>query len=153
MITPQALGFEFERRVHYFLQKIRQKVYTETDIKQKYSISGIDHMIRTNTITLCFQCKWQSKKISVSQTSYFIQCVNKMSRLVGQRCIGIFVSNQDFSPQSYKDISDENFRNENEFSGIYHEDIKKIKNRLMDLLYELKVFMYDEDGSTIMRIH
>ena len=153
MISPQAYGVKFEQRIQRHLQKIRQKVYNEKDIRDKYRISGIDHMININTVTLCFQSKWQAKSISTSQTNYFIQCVNKMSEIVGKKCIGVFISNQDFSLPSHKDISDENLRQKNEFSCIHHENIEKIKNRLMDLLYELKVFMYDKDGSTIMRIH
>ena len=153
MITPQALGFEFERRVHYFLQKIRQKVYTEKDIRSKYHISGIDHLLCIDMVILCFQCKWQSKSLTIRQTNDFIQCVNKMSEITGKKCIGVFVSNQDFSLPSHKAISDENLRQKNEFSCIHHENIEKIKNKLMDLLYGLKLFMYDKDGSTIMKLH
>ena len=52
----------------------------------------------------------------------------------------------------FQDISDENLRQKNEFSCIHHENIEKIKNKLMNLLYELQIFMY-EDGSTIMKIN
>ena len=53
----------------------------------------------------------------------------------------------------FQDISDENLRQKNKFSCIHHENIEKIKNKLMNLLYELQIFMYDEDGSTIMKIN
>ena len=41
MVSPQANGFIFEKYIHHFLCKSRQRVYTEKDIKSKYHISGL----------------------------------------------------------------------------------------------------------------
>ena len=109
-------------------------------------------MLYTGTFILCFQSKCQAKSISIRQTNDFIQCVNKISEITGKKCIGVFVSNRDLLLPSYKAISDENLRQKNEFSCIHHEKIEKIKNKLMNLLYELKIFIYDNDGSIIMRL-
>jgi len=78
------------------------------------------------------------KSLTIRQTNDFIHflLVNKMSEITGKKCIGVFVSNQDFS---LSNINDENLRQKNEFSCIHHENIEKIKNKLMDLLYELNV--------------
>lgn len=146
-MTQQQNGRDFENKIHKLLLKTKLKVLREIDIKQKYgqNITGIDHMIEFNNICLCFQDKYQKTSISNSQVGHFITCVNNISDLLNKKCIGIFISNIDFSSISKQQIEVENNKQKNEFNIIFDNNYVQLIKKILNYFYSNGIWLYDGD--------
>ena len=151
-LTNQQLGMKFEDKIHNFLSRTKRNVLREIDVKRRFgqSISGIDHFIEFDNICLCLQDKLLSKTITNSQVGHFITCVNNISAMTMKKCIGIFISNVDFSLVSKQQINLENSKNSNYFSIIFNSDFNQLKRDIMMYLYNNNIFMYDDSGDSMM---
>jgi hypothetical protein len=146
-MTAQQNGRDFENKIHKLLSKTKLNVLREIDIKQKFgnNISGIDHFIEFTDMCLCFQDKNQKTSISNSQVGHFITCVNNISSILNKKCIGIFISNIDFSSVSKQQIDFENNKQKNEFIIIFDLNYVELMRKILFYLYSNNIWMYDGD--------
>jgi len=152
-MSAQQNGRDFENKIHKLLSKTKLPVLREIDIKQKFgqNISGIDHMIEISNICLCFQDKHQKTSISNVQVGHFITCVNNISDILQKKCIGIFISNIDFSNIAIQEIEIENIKNKNEFNIIYDNKYVDLMKKILFYFYSIGIWMYD--GEDCMMIY
>jgi hypothetical protein len=152
-MTPQERGRQFETNIHNFLLKTNKVVLREKDIKHEHggNISGIDHFIDCGTYGLCIQDKLQKIKITTSQVGHFICCVNNLSKKIGKKCIGIFITNKPFSPFAEKQILDENNTNHsNNFDIIYDDNFNILCDKIMCYFYKKHIWFYEPNGDSVM---
>ena len=102
-------------------------------------------MIEFNNICLCFQDKYQKTSISNSQVGHFITCVNNISDLLNKKCIGIFISNIDFSSISKQQIEVENNKQKNEFNIIFDNNYVQLIKKILNYFYSNGIWLYDGD--------
>jgi predicted helicase len=152
-MTPQQKGKIFENDIHNFIINTKKLVLREIDIKREFgtNISGIDHLIICDNYCICLQDKLQQTTITNSQVGHFITCVNNLSRKLNKRCIGIFISNNNFSSHAEKQIFDENSANMiNKFDIIYDQNFDNLCRKIMLFLYEKHIWLYEPNGDCMM---
>ena len=152
-MSAQQNGRDFENKIHKLLTKTNLNVLREIDIKQRFgqNISGIDHLIEFNNICLCFQDKFQKTSISNSHVGHFITCVNNISDILMKKCIGIFISNIDFSSISKQQIDLENSKNKNEFMIIFDNSYVELMRKIYFYFHSNGIWFYD--GQDAMMIY
>ena len=157
MITPQQFGKNFETEVHDFLSHTKYDILlNEKEIRNIDStITAIDHLLCINDTIYCFQDKWLKNTISNSDFNHFIKCVENVSSTVNNKIYAVYISNNDFSSIANKIFIEENNKYNNSGSNIEYIKINSFDKKILfkKLHYFLhlnNVFMYDEDGDSIM---
>jgi hypothetical protein len=154
LVTKRELGFIFEDNNHILLQKTNQVVIREKDIVKKYGrlANGIDHMIfikECPNIIIAIQDKWRDTPSQLSDINHFIRCVNHIENIEDKYIFGIYVTKKKITKGAM-----ESFENENKickrFNYVFSDKMECVQYKLMSILYDLEVYMYDFDGSTIM---
>lgn len=153
-MSAQAYGRQFESEIHAFLTKTKPDfLLNETEIRKHYpAITAIDHLLISNDICYCFQDKWLSSNISNSNFNHFSKCVEEVAKLINKYIYAVYISNVDFSS-----IADIQFNNENskpnrqiEYVKINDSNKKNIFKKLQYFLHSNNVFVYDDEGDTVM---
>lgn len=149
MLKLQEDRKNFEKDIYKYLELTKNIIYRENDIIQLFgkNNSVIDNIILTNKFNLCFHNKWISAKPSLCSINNFIQCVNNISKSTFKKCYGIFISNLPLTDEALKAFKDEN---NNFFILIQDYDQNIIFKNLLEFLYSIEIFIYDEDNSCIM---
>lgn len=154
-ISPQDLGRKFEDYVHLFLTRTYKEILREKDIKKRFgnNNSGIDHLIISDNICICIQDKYEETSASISKVNHFILCVQNIQKQINKKCIGIYLSRLKVSGPSENSFIDQNKTNNDiYFVNIYDENNELLMYKLMCVLYEYNIFIYDDDQCTIYMI-
>jgi hypothetical protein len=151
--TPQMNGIIFERKVHDYLKSTNFNILNETEIRNKYgsNVSGIDHIIFNDNYIICIQDKYMSSKPCVYQINHFIYCVFEISYIEKKKCIGLYLSNLAPTRVAQKSFESMNQKYDFVIFKSIHNSIDILIDSLLEYLYTLNIFIYDEDGSCIMR--
>lgn len=151
-MNPSTYGIIFENYVHKELKKTRLSVYTEHEIINTFGnhITAIDHMIVLDNINICIQDKYCKDTINITQVSHFMQTVNTVSQIMNKPCIGIYLSKSKLTGPSNNAFTINNQMNINQFIEINGNTEKELINNLMEYLYSIQIYMYDNDGDCIM---
>ncbi len=152
-MSAQAYGKQFESEVHAVLTKTKPDLLlNETQIRKQYpTITAIDHLLLIDDICFCFQDKWLSSNISISDFNHFSKCVETTAKIIDTKLFAVYVSNVEFSNIADKQLNEENNKNNNiEYVKINGPDKKTVLKNLQYFLHAKHVFSYDEDGDTIM---
>lgn len=151
--TPQDIGRDFEKNIHSYLKLTNIEVHAEKDIKVLFgkNNSAIDHMMVTDKFIICFQDKWMTTKPILSSINHFIQCVNNISRLSKKKCYGIYLSNLPLTKDAMESFIAENKINDSlYFISIEDQDETILINKLLNFLYSIRIFIYDDDNACLM---
>jgi hypothetical protein len=148
----------FEDKVQLLLEQTKKKVYRKQDIVNKYGPTiTIDHMIvyKDDNFIICFQDKNTNNSITINDFNNFTNSVNTIANTKQMYGIGIFISNKSFSLPSKNMMEIENSKYNNKQSLTYYYnicDINEIKllQKVQDFLHQQSIYMYDNDGDTIM---
>jgi hypothetical protein len=145
-------GMIFENNVHTQLKKTKYQVYTEREVINMFGnhITAIDHMIDLDNVCLCIQDKYCKDPITIDKTSHFMQTVNTVSQVINKPCIGIYLSHSKLTGPSNNAFVMNNQMSMNKFIEINGNSEKELINNLMEYLYSIKVYMFDNDGDCIM---
>jgi len=145
-------GMIFENNVHKQLKKIKYPVYTEQEIINMYGnhITAIDHMIVLDNFIVCIQDKYSKDPITIDKTNHFMQTVNTVSQIINKPCIGIYLSKSKLTGPSNNAFNNNNQINMNQFIEINGNTEKELINNLMEYLYSIQIYMYENDGDCIM---
>jgi hypothetical protein len=151
-MNPSAYGLVFENCVHTQLKKTNYPVYTEREVINTFGnhITAIDHMIVLHNINICIQDKYCKEPINIGQVSHFMQTVNTVSQMVNKPCIGIYLSRSKLTKPSNNAFITNNQMSINQFVEINGNIEKELINNLMEYLYSIQIYMYDNDGDCIM---
>lgn len=151
--SPQTKGILFENDVHKNLKFTNSTILSEREIRNKYgsNISGIDHLILTDDLTICIQDKYMKSKPSVSQINHFILCVSEVSTFEKRRCIGIYLSNLPPTREASMSFKSMNDKYDNLYFLSINNSIDKLIDNLLDYLHSINIFTYEEDGSCVMK--
>ena len=159
IITPQAYGKQFENEIHAFLSRTNPDLLlNETQVrKHDVTITAIDHLLIMNNICFCFQDKWLTKSISISDFNHFIKCVELVAIKMNNsmKIYGIYISNTDFSSIAKTQFDKENNKYIQgqaniEYVKINNLNKQKIFNELHILLHSNNVFMYDNNDCIML---
>lgn len=150
--TPQALGLQFEDEIHELLVQTRLQVLREKDIVRKYgsNLKGIDHLVYTIGYIICIQDKVTSYSPTLSLVNHFIQCVENIGYKEGVRCVGIYLTKLSLTSPAKLALLDANKRNVNYFVEIQAEDLAHLKYKLLSILYDNQINLYESDDSLYM---
>lgn len=151
-LTPQALGLQFEDDIHNLLIQTKLQVLREKDIVRKYgsNLKGIDHLVYAIGYIICIQDKVTSSSPTLSLVNHFIQCVENIGHKEKIKCVGIYLTKQTLTSPAKLALSDANKRNINLFLEIQDDDLAHLKHKLLSILYENQIYLYESDDSVYM---
>lgn len=150
--SPQALGLLFEDEIHELLIQTKLQVLRENDIVRKYGLNlkGIDHLVYGIGYIICIQDKVTSSSPTLSLVNHFIQCVENIGHKEKIKCVGIYLTKQPLTKPGKLALLDANKRNINLFLEIQDEDLPHLKHKLLSVLYENQIYLYESDDSLYM---
>lgn len=151
-MQTQQRQLDFENKIHKILLKTKRPVYRETDIRQRFgqTLSGISHAIDTNDFCICIKTRYQQTQISNYEVMEFITSVNNFSTNIMKRCIGIILSNIDFSVVAQQQIDMENSKNQNNFKLIFDNDFVQLMKKIYFYFHSNCVWFYDGEDSMMV---
>ena len=151
-MQTQQRGFDFENKIQKVLLKTKRPVYRERDNKQRcgQSISGISHLIELDNVCICIKTRYQQTLISNHEVMEFINCVNNLSMILMKKCVGIIISNVDFSIVAQQQINMENLKNQNHYTIIFDSDFVQLMRKIYFYFHSNGVWFYDGEDSMMV---
>ena len=151
-MQTQHRAFDFENKIQKVLLKTKRPVYREADITQKFgqSYSQISHLIELNDVCICMKTRYQQTLISNHEVMEFINCVNNLSMILMKRCIGIIISNVDFSIVAQQQVDMENLKNQNNYTIIFDSDFVQLMRKIYFYFHSNGVWFYDGEDSMMV---
>lgn len=153
IITPQQATRIFEENIHELLKMSHKTIFRENDIKSEYGINNIciDHLLISDDICFCIQDQYQETSSYISKINHFIICVQNIQLKLKKKCIAIYLSKIRITKPSQDSFDEQNRLNNNIFFiNIYDENSDTLEYKIMQILYENKIYLYDSEDSCIM---
>lgn len=146
------LGLQFEDTIHNLISQCRYKVLREKEIVNKYGsiVNGIDHLILTEHFVITIQDKWKISKPTLQYVNHFTKASKRISDIEKKNYLGIYLSKMPLTSYAIKAFEFDNTYSSNKFCSIHSEIVDDIEKELAIKLYELGIYFYEQDGSTIM---
>lgn len=151
--TPQEAGRLFEDNVHELLLSSNETILREKDVRSQYGINNtcIDHLLISNDICICIQDKFESSPSCISKINHFIVCVNNVQEKIQKKCIAIYLSKLKITKNSEESFNEQNNKNKPiHFMNICDENLDILEQKLMKVLYDNNIFLYDGGNACIM---
>lgn len=145
-MTPQQNGRNFEFLIKKLLLQTKYPIYDEKQIRKEYCyITGIDHILLCNNTLICFQDKWTCNNISNKDINHFVMGINQLKyKLNNFIFIGVYLSKNKLSCHAQKIADDNNI------ISINDNNTDVIIYKIMEFLYKLNIYIYDEENDIIM---
>lgn len=151
MITREE-GLDFENNIHKILEKTNYQLYNEKEIIKKYGriTFGIDHLLFVNDCIIGFQDKWKNKNNTNKDINHFINALNIIVIIEKKNCFGIYLSKKPLTCIAQDIFNFLSINTENKYFSIFKENQEDLFQELKLILHTNKLYLYDDDGSSIM---
>ena len=109
----------------------------------------IDYIIKTSNTILTFKLEFKVKStdyITEEDTKKFINCTTNLSKSTGMKCFGYFIGNVKLSDKAY-DILKKVKQN---FGFCCDSEQTKLNRKILKMLYNNQVFIYEQNGDCLM---
>jgi hypothetical protein len=146
------LSLRSDKKIQDILKKTTFNFLEKDQIKE-YSGNrniDIDYLINFSDNILCIKDKNEIRTPSLSNIKDFIESTDLMARNTNRKCIGIYISYMPLNKESVKLFEDQKCKTSNKYYYIDHKNRDYLLKKLIEILYENNIFMYDEDESCIM---
>ena len=146
------MSLRSDKKVQDILKKTTFDFLEKDQIKQYYDNKNIDidYLLNVPDYILCIKEKNELRTSSLSNIKDFIESTDLLSRKTNRSCIGIYVSCMQLNKESVKLFEDQNYTTCNKYYYIDNKDRTILLQKLVNILYNNNLFMYDEDESCIM---
>lgn len=152
-----SIGRLFEREVENLIKKSNCKVINESEITRIYGklAFGTDHILYGYNKIIFFQHKWRTVKPGLVDANHFINSINYISENYKDKLIlGLFVTKTIPTLTMIERFNEENKKDKLFISYIYYgetdDNFEPILNKIHNELHSHGIFLYDNDGTTIM---
>ena len=151
-MNAKQLGLEFELKISGILGKTYYELKNETEIVKTYGTKafGIDHLLYVDNKIYAFQDKWKNKSSTNQDVNHFINALNIIIIIENKPCYGIYLSKKRLTKTASDIFKFYNENTNNKYTSIYNENQDELFRELEMLLHNNELFLYEEDGSSVM---
>lgn len=151
-MNARELGFDFEYKIHEILDKTNYELLNEKQIIKKYGriAHGIDHLLFVNDFIIGFQDKWMNKSNSNKDVNHFINALNIIIIIEKKLCLAFYLSKMPLTCIAKDIFKFYNDNTVNKYYNICNENQEELFKQLKIILHSHNLYLYEDDGSSIM---
>ena len=151
-MTSRELGLDFENNIHNIFGKTKYLLLNENEIIKKYGRKtfGIDQLLFVNDCIIAVQDKWKNKSSTNKDVNHFINAINIIIIIEKKVSYGIYLSKKPLTSIAQEIFDFLSSNTPNKYISIHKETQEDLFQELKLFLHSNNLFLYDDDGSSIM---
>ena len=127
---------------------------SKSDIQQRFGVAfdGVDYLIHHHNYVIAIKNDWSGMQ-KLSNVTEFSNTVKKLINTLNVHIHCIYISRHKPSTETIKNISSASsvgISRIPSYDCIYGTTSNDVVNKLIKRLYELEIYMFDVDGTTVM---